>query len=199
MLRPPLGSEDGENARAAAHVEHFKTLHLVVEQALKHLCRGLMMPCAERHLRIDGNVIVGRWNVFMESRSHYAAGVIGRTDDERLKVVFLPLFIPILVLGRHLFVVDFDIGQGKSGQRCVEGGLIVKPRLNVGFVLVALGFVGKDGGFGKSIFEGDAGAVKLIGVDETLKTDFGQDGTQHIADGFAGRGGGKGKFEVLHS
>lgn len=79
MFRAAHTGQYGEDAGAATHVEHFPSLHIVVEDALNHLRRGGMMACAKGHLRIDGDVVFRLrhilWNVpAMTQRSPTTSG-----------------------------------------------------------------------------------------------------------------------------
>ena len=66
MFRAAHTGQYGEDAGAATHVEHFPTLHIIVEDALNHLRRSGMMACAKGHLRIDGDVVFRLRHIFVE-------------------------------------------------------------------------------------------------------------------------------------
>ena len=159
VFRPAQGGENRQNARSATHVEDFEPAHLVVEQTLQHLCGGLVVPRAERHLRIDLNGVGRGGNVGVEGGRHHAARIFGRADEQRLEVIFLPLLVPVFVLHLFAHIVDMHVGQGEVGQHRAQLRFVKTGGGNVGLEGIGVGLVGKHGALGEVVSESHARQV----------------------------------------
>ena len=116
------------------------------------------MTRAERHLWIDADVVVPLWHIFVEGGSNDAARMLSDiTDDERLKIVFLPLLVPILVFRFRLLVGDLHVWNGEICQDSCECIGIEEVGLDVGFESVFVSFFSKNCRLREIIVDGNAG------------------------------------------
>ena len=111
MARTAHSGQDGKDAGAATHIQHFEVRHVVIENAAEHLRGRGMMARAERHTRVDGDAILRLGHVVVERACHHTA----LADNERLEIVLLPLLVPVAVVRLRLLVGNGGIGQGEIG------------------------------------------------------------------------------------
>ena len=94
----------------------------------------------------------------MEGGGNDTARMLGIfTDDERLKIVFLPLLVPILVFRFRLLVGDLHVWNGEICQDRCECIGIEELRLYVGFESIFGCFVSKHRRFGKIVVDSHTG------------------------------------------
>ena len=162
-------SQNGEDRGAAAHVEHGLALQVGIEQVADDEARGLVMSCAEGHLRIDDDVEVSLRVVLVEGAVDDATAVYHDGFEE----VLLPLLVPILIL--HLFGGEGDGGvlHGEVGQDSLQRLFVVE--------------VGGD------ITDGAVGRLY-----KTLKTLFHGQSGDDVVGGLADGAYGEADFDIFH-
>ena len=152
-----------------------------------------MVAGAERHLWVDKDAVFRCGHVLVEGAGNDATAV----DDEWLKIILLPFFVPVFVLRLGHGVGNFHVGQWEGGQDFVERLTAEQTLLHVATEMVLTCLFGQHGYFriGGTL---NGGTVELVGVNKAVETYFGQHGGQHVLHGFRSWTCGKSKFEIFH-
>ena len=156
------------------------------------------MSRSKRHLRIDFDGIFRFGHVGVEGGRDNTARMVGRSDEQGLEVVFLPLLVPVFVLHFFAHIVDAVAGQRELGQDGTELFFVKSGSGNVSLERIGRGLVGKDGALGEIVLKGHARQVEFVSVHETVEAGAGQRVGQQVIGGFGGRREGEGETEILH-
>ena len=92
MTGTALQGDDTEDPGAAAHVQHAQPGEVVLQQPAADQRSGLVVACAEGHLRLDDDLQRDLGTGCVEG-STYEASLLAQYDG--LEVVLLPLLIPV--------------------------------------------------------------------------------------------------------
>ena len=128
LVGPFHPGEDGEDGRAASHVERPLASRVEAEDVGEHQVGRGVVARPERHFGVD-QYIIGK--AFLRLVEGGPDGAFP-PDADGLEIMFFPFLVPVPVLDALGLVGEMGDGEGERGQRLGEARLVVLVLRHVG-------------------------------------------------------------------